>query len=132
LFGSRTQLTHVLINLIMNATQAIADAGRDKEGRIHVTGRCDDDQMKLTVWDNGKGIPANNLDRVFEPFFTTRQVGDGIGLGLSICHTILRNHGGELTCRSEPGAWTEFCLVLPAHESRQAFGEPSAASASRA
>jgi two-component system sensor histidine kinase PhcS len=66
----------------------------------------------VTVRDNGQGILPENLERVFEPFFTTRDVGSGLGLGLSISYGIVQRHGGTLSVRSEPGAWTEFHFDL--------------------
>ena len=70
------------------------------------------------MWDNGTGIGPTNLSRVFDPFFTTRDVGEGMGLGLSVCHTIIKNHGGTIRVSSEEGEWTEvtFCLPLAGEE----------------
>ncbi|MNU02281.1 Sporulation kinase E [compost metagenome] len=63
--------------------------------------------------DNGLGIEPANIGRVFEPFFTTRDVGAGLGLGLSMSYGIVQRHGGTLMVESEQGAWTEFVFDLP-------------------
>jgi signal transduction histidine kinase len=69
--------------------------------------------LQVKVWDNGGGIEDSLRQRIFDPFFTTREVGKGAGLGLSICHTIVRNHGGQLQVESQLGEWTEFRFDLP-------------------
>jgi two-component system sensor histidine kinase PhcS len=65
------------------------------------------------VLDNGTGIKPENLTRVFEPFFTTRDVGHGLGLGLAVSYAIIQRHGSELTVKSSMGEWTEFAFDLP-------------------
>ena len=72
-----------------------------------------DQRLLVKVRDNGTGIAPENLGRVFEPFFTTRDVGAGLGLGLSVSYGIVQRHGGTLAVDSEPGAWTEFSFDLP-------------------
>jgi len=67
----------------------------------------------LTVADDGSGIPPENLDKIFNPFFTTKPVGQGTGLGLAICHGIVASHGGEIRVDSELGKGTRLSLVLP-------------------
>ncbi|MCY1533411.1 Sensor kinase CckA [compost metagenome] len=70
-------------------------------------------RLWVSVRDNGLGIEPANIGRVFEPFFTTRDVGAGLGLGLSMSYGIVQRHGGTLMVESEPGAWTEFVFDLP-------------------
>ncbi|MHB8765062.1 MAG: ATP-binding protein [Deferrisomatales bacterium] len=111
--GNRTQVTHVLVNLLSNAAKALADRPEGRAPEIRVAARPDGGRLRVTVWDNGPGIEAQNLGRVFDPFYTTRPVGQGMGLGLSICHTITRNHGGSMVAQSQPGQWTEIGFDLP-------------------
>jgi len=71
------------------------------------------DGASFTVSDTGCGIPEKNLAKLFEPFFTTKPVGKGIGIGLSTCYTIVREHEGEITVTSELGSGTRFMVTLP-------------------
>ncbi|EWS64428.1 Sensor protein ZraS [Hydrogenophaga sp. T4] len=73
-------------------------------------------RLRVTVHDNGQGILPENIGRVFEPFFTTRDVGAGLGLGLSVSYGIVQRHGGLLAVESEAGAWTAFTFDLPRPE----------------
>ncbi len=109
--GDEPALIGVMINLLSNAAHAVRAAEREHP-EVVVRAVIEDDRMAITVRDNGQGIPAENLARVFEPFFTTRDVGSGLGLGLSISYGIVQRHGGTLAVRSEPGAWTEFHFHL--------------------
>ena len=72
-----------------------------------------DDFVKLSVRDNGKGIPENARPKIFDPFFTTKPVGSGAGLGLAVSHQIIDRHGGEIEVESEAGKGTEFVVTLP-------------------
>lgn len=110
--GDEPALIGVMINLLSNAAHAVRAAGRERpEVRVNVV--PEGDRMVVRVRDNGTGISADNIERVFEPFFTTRDVGAGLGLGLSISYGIIQRHGGTLSVQSEPGAWTEFRFDLP-------------------
>lgn len=103
------QLRQALLALIMNALDA-TPAG----GRIEVaTARTADDRVSLTVSDTGVGIPEDQLGKIFTPFFTTKPVGQGTGLGLSACHGIVTAHGGEIRVESEVGAGTRVAVLLP-------------------
>ncbi|GFK95989.1 Sporulation kinase E [Fundidesulfovibrio magnetotacticus] len=106
----------VLLNLLVNASHAITDKYRDtgEKGRITVTTRNEDGWMTLSVLDTGCGIPAANIHRVYDPFFTTKEVGKGTGQGLALCHDIVvKKHGGSITVDSQPGQWTRFTVRLP-------------------
>jgi two-component system sensor histidine kinase HydH len=84
------QITQVMLNLILNALQAV-----ESGGNIWVTAqRADSDALRLTVQDDGAGIPPDQVEKIFDPFFTTRD--RGTGLGLAIVHMIVENHGGEI------------------------------------
>jgi signal transduction histidine kinase len=104
------QMQQVLLNLLNNAEQAIAKT--DHSGIIRVEGGRRGETVFITVTDNGVGIPAHVLPFIFDPFFTTKNLGEGTGLGLSIAHTLIENHGGTISAKSEPGN-TVFTIELP-------------------
>lgn len=110
--GDEPALIGVLINLFSNAAKAVHAAQRAAP-RIEVKAEHRNDRLWVRVRDNGQGIAPENIDRVFEPFFTTRDVGSGLGLGLSISYGIIQRHSGVLSVSSEFGAWTEFSFDLP-------------------
>ena len=98
--------------MLGNALQAIA--GRGADGRIRVASRLDSGRCELRVEDNGVGIGADDLPRVFDPFFTTRPVGQGSGLGLTVARDIVGAHGGSIEIESTLGEGTCVRLLLPA------------------
>jgi two-component system sensor histidine kinase PhcS len=81
--------------------------------QIHIEGEWIHDRLYIRVKDNGPGIAPENLSRVFEPFFTTREVGQGLGLGLSISYGVIERHGGTLSAESVLGEWTKMKFDLP-------------------
>jgi len=103
-------LQQVLTNLIVNALDATASV---EKPRIHVGTRTLPGLCVVEVSDNGTGISPEHLSKVFEPFFTTKPVGKGTGLGLSICSRLIREQGGSIDVRSEPGKGTTFTVSLP-------------------
>jgi two-component system, sensor histidine kinase PhcS len=109
--GEEPAIIGVMINLLSNAAHALAKAQREKP-EIVVSAVIEGDRMRVRVRDNGQGIDPEHIDRVFEPFFTTREVGSGLGLGLSVSYGIIQRHGGTLAVASEPGVWTEFSFDL--------------------
>jgi len=111
--GDEPAIIGVLINLLSNAVQALLGAGREQP-RISLRGEHRNGRLWLAVRDNGTGIAPENISRVLEPFFTTRDVGAGLGLGLSMSYGIIQRHGGLLSVSSEFGAWTEFSFDLAA------------------
>jgi signal transduction histidine kinase len=108
-----THVSQVLVNLLTNAGKAIAACTDGRRGRITVASRMDNGRTIVTVTDNGIGIPADRIHRIFDPFYTTSEVGRGLGLGLSICHTIITQHGGQITATSEVGVGTTIRFDLP-------------------
>jgi len=107
-FADQNLISQVLINLVKNAHEAIENT---PVGRVTISaGRNPDLHPEICVSDNGPGIPPENLDEIFVPFFTTRQNGSGIGLSLS--RQIMRVHGGNLKVISAPGRGTTFCLTF--------------------
>ena len=109
--GDEPAIIGVLINLLSNAAQALSGAGRAQPS-ISIHGAHHEGRFCLSVRDNGSGIAPENIGRVLEPFFTTRDVGAGLGLGLSISYGIIQRHGGLLAVTSEFGAWTQFSFDL--------------------
>ena len=105
------QLQQVVLNLITNAEQSLADWGGAR--RMQIRSRRDGDAIVVSVADTGGGIAAADLSRVFNPFFTTKPVGQGTGLGLSISDGIVREHGGTLRVESAPGLGATFIIELP-------------------
>jgi two-component system, cell cycle sensor histidine kinase and response regulator CckA len=116
--ADRGQLEQVLINLALNAADAMPDGGVLRVG----CRRLDPGHAELEVADTGHGIPAEVRARIFEPFFTTKSPDKGTGLGLSVVHGIVVAHGGEIAVDSEPGRGTAFRITLPL----AAAGEPAA------
>jgi signal transduction histidine kinase/CheY-like chemotaxis protein len=111
--GTETRLGQVFINLLVNAAQAIA-AGNRADNEIRISTMTDaDGRAVICVGDTGPGIAPDVLDRVFEPFFTTKPTGVGLGLGLFVCHGIIKGMGGTLTAESPPGAGATFVVTLP-------------------
>ncbi len=106
--SDRAQLQQVFLNLLNNALDAVPDGGR-----IAISSRRDRDAVEIAIEDNGSGIEKELHDRIFDPFFTTKAPGEGSGLGLSICHTIMKQLGGTITFDSEPGKGTTFWVRLP-------------------
>ncbi|UCE17451.1 MAG: PAS domain S-box protein [Gemmatimonadota bacterium] len=113
LFIDEHQLQQVFMNIIINAEQAMLEAhGR---GRLEVTTSCDPerDVLQISFKDDGPGIADENLSRIFNPFFTTKPVGQGTGLGLSISYGIVEEHGGRITAVSREGQGATFTIELP-------------------
>lgn len=117
------QIEQVLINLVTNARDAMPEGGTlsittcaatidDEFGKIHGYGEPGDYAI-LVVADSGTGMEESVRQRIFDPFFSTKEVGKGTGLGLSVCYGIIKQHGGYINCYSEPGSGTTFRIYLP-------------------
>jgi signal transduction histidine kinase len=104
----RSQIDQVFLNLLANAGQAIAGAGR-----ITIETRAEDGMAVISIADTGPGIPADIMSKVFDPFFTTKPVGEGTGLGLSISYEIVKKHAGTLRAESPVGGGAVLTLHLP-------------------
>ncbi|MCP4583609.1 MAG: PAS domain S-box protein [candidate division Zixibacteria bacterium] len=102
------QLNQVFLNLLVNASQAIQG-----KGTITLTTCSVNDKIRVEIEDTGSGIAMENLEKVFDPGFTTKGVGVGTGLGLSICYQIISSHHGEIKAESQIGKGTKFIIVLP-------------------
>jgi two-component system NtrC family sensor kinase len=107
------KMKQVYLNLVMNARQAIKDRGVI---RIKTRYLPEARKVHLIFWDNGIGIPPEIIDRIFDPFFSTKKTGEGTGLGLSVSYGIVKDHGGDIQVESEPGRWTRFTIELPIEE----------------
>jgi PAS domain S-box-containing protein len=108
-----SQISQVLLNLLINAVQAIEATGRAQGGLIRFETKCTGDWVEIAIGDNGCGIEPVALSQLFDPFFTTKSVGEGTGLGLSITHNIVTGHGGRVEVASQPGELTWFRVYLP-------------------
>ncbi len=102
------QLNQVFMNILMNAVQAI-----ENEGRITIKTALESGKVTVEFSDTGRGIPSENMAKVFDPGFTTKGVGVGTGLGLSISHNIIQKHNGHIRVESEEGKGTSFTILLP-------------------
>jgi nitrogen fixation/metabolism regulation signal transduction histidine kinase len=116
--GDKGQLTQVLLNLVENARDALgADLQSSGRGNGHITvttkrGEAND-RVLLIVEDNGPGVPADLKDKIFAPYFTTKQAKGGTGLGLAIVHRIVSDHGGRITLSDAPDHGARFTIELP-------------------
>jgi two-component system NtrC family sensor kinase len=107
----------VILNLFTNAFYAVDQRRKantkEFEPLVTVTTKKHLNQVSIAVWDNGNGIPPKILDKIFQPFFTTKPTGQGTGLGLSLSYDIVKAHGGELKVETREGEFTEFIIILP-------------------
>nr|PID74746.1 MAG: hypothetical protein CSB28_01595 [Desulfobacterales bacterium] len=121
IYGDAEKLQQVFINLINNAQYAML-----KGGSLVITTSSNDQVVKVTVRDNGTGIPAEIKNKIFTPFFTTKEVGKGTGLGLSVTYGVIQEHNGSITFESpvpaedgteQPG--TQFLITLPMYREKK-------------
>ena len=109
--GDRAQLEQVFLNLVMNAIEAMSSSKTNPRVLELAISVKEDDEALVTVADNGAGVDAENLEKIFDAFFTTKP--NGMGMGLSICKTIIEAHGGSLTAVPNKPYGMEFRVVLP-------------------
>jgi signal transduction histidine kinase len=125
-FADRIQLQQLLRNLLINAVQSLGGQGRilirsrtlsgkelEPDGGAEAREVQEEEKILITVSDTGPGIPLDQLDRVFEPYFTTKPEGEGYGLGLAICQEIVAAHGGSIHVESRQGEGSRFSITLP-------------------
>lgn len=122
LYGDRVLLRQALLNLIVNAVEAMKPGGRlrlccRQTDHGEKAGGRSSPWIHLSVQDNGRGIPEEDLDRIFDPFYTTRS--EGMGLGLAIVNNIVEAHGGFVEVESQPGRGTTFVLSIPAGQEQE-------------
>jgi signal transduction histidine kinase len=113
--GDPIKLQQVLMNLILNARDAMP-----RGGSVRIRTFCENGNAVLVVGDNGTGIDSATIDKVYDPFFTTKGIGKGTGLGLSVSYGIIQEHRGSITVDSTPGEGTVFRISLPAAVDTQA------------
>ncbi len=121
--GDPDQLSHVLLNLFINAQQAMAAAPLPRRLVIATSALPAKRQVRITVRDNGPGIPGDIRSRIFDPFFTTKPVGQGTGVGLSVCHGMVSAHGGSIAADDAPDGGAVFTVLLPAETAVEEDGE---------
>jgi PAS domain S-box-containing protein len=109
------QMQQVFLNIIINAEYFMTEA--HNKGTLTITTKRLDNIVRISFSDDGPGIPKENLSRIFNPFFTTKEVGKGTGLGLSICHGIVTGHGGNIYAKNQPGKGATFVVELPINSS---------------
>lgn len=127
--ADRRQLDQVIMNLVVNARDAMPDGGevRVETRMVHLAEPMSRDQavvpagnyVTIRVRDHGHGIPPDKLNRIFEPFFTTKRTGEGTGLGLSMAYGIIKQTGGYIFVDSVVGTGTTFTIYIPAHQSAE-------------
>lgn len=105
-------LGQVFLNMIQNAAQAMIDTN----GKIKVSSAFIDDEIVITISDNGCGMSAEKIERIFDPFYTTQEVGSGTGLGLTVSMDIIKSHDGRIDVESKEGKGTNFIITIPVKE----------------
>lgn len=110
--GDAAQIQQVITNLLSNAIGAMPGGGK---ATVSLSAQTDADRACIQVTDTGTGIDSADVNHIFEPFYTTKDVGQGTGLGLSIAYGIVREHGGEIKVESERGKQTTFSVYFPMH-----------------
>jgi signal transduction histidine kinase len=115
--GDRVQLQQVMLNLVMNAIEAMSSVEERPRELLITTRNIDADQVLVTVKDSGPGIDPNTLDKIFDPFYTTKP--GGMGMGLSISRSILQAHGGRLWAAAKDGPGTIFHFSLPKYHDEE-------------
>ena len=107
------EINQMLVNLIVNAAQAIGEKQEADLGNIRIQTRNSNGGVELTIADSGKGIPPEIMPRIFDMFFTTKPPGQGTGQGLAITQAIVHRHNGKISVKSEPGAGACFTVWFP-------------------
>ncbi len=106
--GDPSKLEQVFINIIDNAIHAISG-----KGSITVSTRAEKESIQIEISDSGTGVPEEHLDQIYDPFFTTKEVGKGTGLGLPISRAIIKDHNGSIIVSSRIDSGTTFTIIFP-------------------
>jgi len=117
-WANRNQLIHLFINLLQNASDSLREKAAP-EKKIKIEAALQNGRILLICEDNGKGIKTDDMNKVFDAFFTTKPVGSGVGLGLSISHRIVQNHRGDIRVESEPEQYCRFVISLHTQELKE-------------
>ena len=117
--GDPDQLRQVLINLIVNAQHALEEIEGERRLEISTVYRRRDNELEITVRDTGPGIAPEVRSRIFEPLYTTKEIGTGTGIGLALCHRVVEAHGGSIVVEGGPGQGAVFSIRLPCVEPRK-------------
>jgi two-component system, NtrC family, sensor kinase len=118
--GNAPKLQQVFMNLILNSRDAMPEGGR-----LEISTKADDGSVTISFRDNGIGIAAEHLSKIYDPFFTTKQIGKGTGLGLAVSYGIIQDHGGSINVFSKPGEGTIFLITFPLATARQQLATAS-------
>jgi len=111
LIGSEGQLHQVMMNVLANSVHAL-----NENGSIRINTKIQNQNLKISIIDNGCGISEENLSKIFDPFFTTKDPGQGTGLGMSISLKIIKDHKGNIEYKSQENEGTEVLITLPIKE----------------
>jgi len=111
IYGIPDQVKQVILNLLDNAVDACIDGGR-----IKITTQMDGEKVAIIITDDGIGLDSAQIDRIFQPFYTTKPAAKGTGLGLSISYGIVKSHNGEIRVESQPGKGSTFTVVFPMND----------------
>lgn len=120
----KSKIQQAFLNIMNNAQEAIQTHGQP--GRIKIKTETNGPNIRISIQDNGPGIPKEHLRRIFDPFFTTKEIGKGTGLGLSLCYGYIKEDGGEISAVSELGKGATFTIELPIAAKSEEYVEISA------
>jgi two-component system NtrC family sensor kinase len=118
--GNAPKLQQVFMNLILNARDAMPEGGR-----LEISTESDEDSVIIKFRDSGMGIDPEHLSKIYDPFFTTKQIGKGTGLGLAVSYGIIKDHSGHIDVESKLGEGTLFMITLPLATARQQLATAS-------
>jgi signal transduction histidine kinase len=115
--GDRVQLQQVALNLVMNGIEAMSSVGERTRELVITTRNIEANQVQVTVEDSGIGLDPNTIEKIFDPFYSTKA--GGMGMGLSICRSIVQHHGGRLWATAKDGPGTSFHFTLTKYQEEE-------------
>lgn len=118
IYANKDQMVQILINLLSNSAYAVEQV-KDRNSSVHISSFFDDENIYISIKDNGCGIEENNLPKIFDTFFSSKEPGQGSGLGLAMCKTLIDDQHGEIKIFSQHGICTEVCISLPIQSSTE-------------